>query len=286
MRRLSPYIRWAQDWHSAPDENWHLARRVIFDYEIIQIREGEVNLITDKCTYEISPGDFVVLRPKMPHEFVNRTGGPVNQPHVHFDMVFDELSSDVYINFKDLPNISDNDQRLFRTDILDELMPDFPTVIRPAHSSEPGKKLMELIHEVENRELHYGLAAEGLLMQLITMLIREASLCGGVPNKPQELARSAQQYLNDHIDQDVSLDELAEYAHVSKYYLCRIFKSVYGVSPIRYHRESKIIKARELLINTSLPIKAIAEMTGFQSIFSFSRAFKNAENVSPSVYRS
>lgn len=286
MYRLSPYIRHAEDWHSAPGEIWNLPRRVIFDYEIIFFKEGEVNLITDKCTHEIIPGDFVVLRPKMPHEFINRTGGHVNQPHVHFDMVFDDLSNDVYVNFKDLHDISEPDKRLFRTDILDEFLPNFPTLIRPLHSTELEKKLMELIQEVKNRKICFNVAAEGILMQLISMLIREISISSSITTKDQEIAFSAQKYLNDHLDKDISLDELAAHSHVSKYYLCRIFKRVYGVSPIRYHRESKINKARELLINTSLPINRIAVMTGFQSIYSFSRAFKNAENISPSVYRS
>ena len=83
----------------------------------------------------------------------------------------------------------------------------------------------------------------------------------------------------------VSLDELGENIHVSKYHLCRQFKRAFGVSPIQYHLDSRIDRAKLLLVTTDASIGDIAESVGFQSIYSFSRAFKKRENVSPSVYR-
>lgn len=57
------------------------------------------------------------------------------------------------------------------------------------------------------------------------------------------------------------------------------------MGPIQYHQLSRLEKAKEVIQFTHKPIATIAEEFGFESLQSFSRAFKNMENVSPSFYR-
>ena len=99
------------------------------------------------------------------------------------------------------------------------------------------------------------------------------------------IVRRAIGYINSNLTRPMTVDEIAGNVSVSKYYLCRQFKKVYGISPIQYHLNARIDRAKWLLIHTDKSLTTIASEVGFDDIYSFSRAFKNRENISPSKYR-
>lgn len=63
------------------------------------------------------------------------------------------------------------------------------------------------------------------------------------------------------------------------------FKQVTGMSPNQYHLELRLGKASELLRASNLPVIEVADQTGFETLFYFSRIFKKKFNVSPREYR-
>lgn len=283
---MSPYIRLAWDSWLAPD--WFLARRVIFDYEIICLQSGELDVEVDGVHYSAKSGDIILLRPKQPHSLRSVSSAPVHQPHIHFDLVEDDLSPYVYISFADLPDIDPKEFSLFRTDVLDEFSPNLPPVVHLRNSKSLEGLLFAIIHEKENRMIYSDAIANGLFIQFFSTLLREVALNSPEGEKlppSQNIAQQVRDRLNRNLDRDISLDELSESIHISKYHLCRQFKLAFGVSPMQYHLDSRINKAKVLLVTTNMSISSIAETVGFQSIYSFSRAFKKRENVSPSVYR-
>lgn len=282
---ITPYIRVAWD-DSCDCLDWYIAPRVIFDYEIIFLKRGEVELKVEDQTYRVLPGDFIIIRPMQRHSLRSIGSEPVHQPHIHFDLQEDEYSPDVYILFKELKDVAPSEYKLFRRDILKEICPDMPSVLRSPHSKKISELLMALIEEKEKRMVYSELQANGLFLQMFSMLLREASRAEKYEKTSDEdVAWKAQKYLNKNLDRAVSLDEISEQIHVSKYYLSHRFKELFGVSPMQYHMESRIEYAKNLLANTSDSIGNIAEKVGFENVYSFSRAFKKHENVSPSVYR-
>ena len=283
---LTPYIRVAWD-HTFEDLDYQIGPRVIFDYEIIFICSGEIELTLEEKNYQALPGDFIILRPRQRHTLRSVGTELVHQPHIHFDLRKDELSAEVYTSYRDYNDISLSDHRLFREDILNEICPDIPPVLRLKNYKRMRDILMAIIYEKEKRMAYSDIQASGLFLQLFSLLLRESSL----DNKDfqdigyEDIAWKAQKYLNDNLNQSISLDELAKQIHVSKYYLSHRFRQVFGVSPIQYHLDSRIEYAKYLLATKTLPIGEIADIVGFPNIYSFSRAFKKKENVSPSVYR-
>lgn len=261
---------------------------MIFDYECVFLESGELDVVVNGAHYHAEPGNILFFRPRQPHAMHVIGNAPIHQPHIHFDLVEDEMSPYVYISFADLPDIDPKEYALFRPDIIDEFCPNLPPVIRLRNSKGIEGLLMSIIHEKENRMIHSDMLANGLFLQLFSTLLREVALNSQDGEKlasHQNIAQQVREYLNRNLDRDLSLDELSESIHISKYHLCRQFKQAFGVSPIQYHLDSRINRAKELLVTTSLSIGTIAETVGFQSIYSFSRAFKKRENVSPSVYR-
>lgn len=283
--KIAPYIRVAWDDYSER-EDWYIAPRVIFDYEIIYLMGGELELKIEDQSYRVYPGDFIIIRPMQLHSIRSVSKEFVHQPHVHFDLQEDEYSKDVYVLFKELKDVDPSEYKLFRKDILGELCPNIPSVIRTPHYQQISKLLMMLIEEKSKRIVYSDLLAKGLFMQMFSLLLREAKQAErSVKRSDDEIAWKAQKYLNANLDRSVSLDELSKQIHVSKYYLSHRFKEVFGVSPMQYHMDSRIEYAKKMLANTSDSIGSIAEQVGFGSIYSFSRAFKQREHVSPTVYR-
>lgn len=288
---LTPYVRGAWD-HCCDSLDWSEGPRVIFDYEIIYLAEGEIDLMVEEKHYHVTPGSFILLRPKQRHSFLSVGKELVHQPHVHFDLVEDENSPQVYVSFDDLPDIAPENYHLFREDTLDEFYPNIPPVLHLDNAKSINSLLMMIIREKEERVVFSEELVNGLFIQMFSLMLREISMKNISAEKQQSndrvdnnLAQQVREYLNNNLNRDISLDDLVESIHISKYYLCRQFKQVFGVSPIQYHLDSRISRAKQLLVTTDLSISTIAEMVGFQSIYSFSRAFKKRENVSPSVYR-
>ena len=81
------------------------------------------------------------------------------------------------------------------------------------------------------------------------------------------------------------LQELARAAAASERHLCRLFKKELGLGPIEALRLLTLDHAAMLLLRTNLRVKAIADMTGFENPFHFSRCFRQAFGISPRGFR-
>lgn len=94
------------------------------------------------------------------------------------------------------------------------------------------------------------------------------------------------EFIQENLDTDISLDDLAKIACLSVFHFCRAFKTATGASPFRYISEVRIGKAKTLLKDPYMSIDDIALSTGFSSGANLARAFKKFVGVSPTQYRS
>ena len=93
-------------------------------------------------------------------------------------------------------------------------------------------------------------------------------------------------YINNNLSKDISLEQMAEYANVSSFYLSRLFKEEKGITFINFLTDRRLEKSRELLSNTDLSIKEITASIGYNDQNYFSRLFKSKYGLSPTEYRS
>lgn len=84
---------------------------------------------------------------------------------------------------------------------------------------------------------------------------------------------------------EISLDQLAAEACLSKYHFLRLFRSAFGFSPFQYIQHLRIEKARTLLAGSPISITDLAEQLGFDNSQSFSRLFFQRTGVYPTQYR-
>lgn len=89
-------------------------------------------------------------------------------------------------------------------------------------------------------------------------------------------------YINEHYTfENIGIAHLAALCGISEVYLRRIFRNVYGVSPIRYINALKLSRARELILSGEYSIGEAAALSGFFDDSYFSREFRKAFGISP-----
>ena len=99
------------------------------------------------------------------------------------------------------------------------------------------------------------------------------------------LVASVRRTLESNFQNRLSLTELAEAHHISKYYLAHIFRKGTGYSLSEYLMLCRISYACRRLTEEAVEIREIAESAGFRDMSNFSRAFQETVGVSPSAFR-
>ncbi|UQZ35431.1 AraC family transcriptional regulator [Paenibacillus sp. PK3_47] len=93
------------------------------------------------------------------------------------------------------------------------------------------------------------------------------------------------QYLKDNYREEIVLKDMSTEFGISYSYMRKIVYELTGKSMIDYLNQLRIDKAKELLLDTDLTIKQIAEEVGYYNVQSFNRFFRKYEGMPPSSYK-
>jgi len=110
---------------------------------------------------------------------------------------------------------------------------------------------------------------------------RKLNSTGGF--SPQKL-KLVTNYINDNLERDLSLQELAAIAQLSQYHFCRLFKRSTGLSPHKYVTHQRVEKAKRLLKQGSMTLAEIAMICGFNHQSHLHRHFKRQTGVTPKTW--
>ncbi|NOU69822.1 ABC transporter substrate-binding protein [Paenibacillus sp. LMG 31461] len=119
-----------------------------------------------------------------------------------------------------------------------------------------------------------------LLYELVEQLYEQ-----GVEIIRPDLVSQAIYYMEEHYQEALSLEELADTLECTSRQLLRLFKNQMNTSPIDYLIQLRVNKAKELLIYTDRTLKEISESVGYADSYYFSRIFKKQEGVSPKRFK-
>ncbi len=104
--------------------------------------------------------------------------------------------------------------------------------------------------------------------------------------KKRRVIETALDYVDSHcLDPQLGVSDVARHLKVSEAYLTHAFKELMGTPVYGYVERQRINHARCLLASTSLPIRAIAEQSGYNSMNTFCKAFRRNTGTSASAYR-
>lgn len=117
------------------------------------------------------------------------------------------------------------------------------------------------------------------------MLCELAESCYSIPAASNESIDRAIRFMENHITENISLDEIADHVGLSKYYFNRLFNRHIGMTPHRYFINMRVQYAKRLLLTTYASVEEIAESCGFDNPSNFIRLFKQRTGMTPSAFR-
>ena len=128
-----------------------------------------------------------------------------------------------------------------------------------------------------------ALLRQALFTQLMVEVNR-LSLTGGTVSAADGDSKiiSILQYLNAHLTEPLTIDELAARFYISKYHMMRRFRDETGYTIHNYITEKRLLLAQQLL-EQGLPLGETALRCGYQEYSTFSRAYKKQFGHSPSL---
>lgn len=92
-------------------------------------------------------------------------------------------------------------------------------------------------------------------------------------------------YIEEHLKESLTLDDIAQASGISSYYLHHIFRSLTGCPLVQYIRNRKLSQSVNELLGTQMSLLDIAQEYGFEYQQSYSRAFKRHFDISPAQFR-
>ena len=152
-----------------------------------------------------------------------------------------------------------------------------PLAQQMSFSGETNPRLMP--------DIFYGLAENLLALQRDTSS-RIRQLNARTPATREELFRRvlwAKEFMEDCWQAELSLHEIARQTCLSPYHFHRSFREAFGHSPMKWFRQLKLQKAKEMLAARQMTVTQVALNCGFSDVFSFSKAFKREWGVNPSA---
>jgi transcriptional regulator GlxA family with amidase domain len=97
--------------------------------------------------------------------------------------------------------------------------------------------------------------------------------------------RDVAHFIQTGLDQDLSVERLAEQARLSPRHFARLFRQSLGVPPAEFVERSRLSESMRRLAQSEVPIETLAPSVGYRSADAFSRAFRRQFGIAPSEYR-
>lgn len=170
----------------------------------------------------------------------------------------------------------------FAQDVIEKLPhpPFFPAFVYPAHTAISLFQRLYNTLTTNTSTLRHEVA----LLDFISHIVANCNVESAY-NLPfaSHRVQSARDYIHDNFERDISLEQLAQVANISRFHLLRLFRQQYGFSPHMYHLQVRVNRAK-LLLHQNVSLAEIAQRTGFFDQSHFGAWFKRLVGVSPGQY--
>lgn len=158
-----------------------------------------------------------------------------------------------------------------------------------------AKKLDPSVDRMEARKAYFStpVVPKRMLESAVHLLtlfaehlaIRANQLAVQTSNTEPAVVTKARNYLTEHIEEDVTLRQVARAAGASTFYLCKLFRKHLGMTFTEYLSRCRVERAKEMLLKPTARVSEVAFEAGFQSLTHFNRVFRKVVGGSPTEYR-
>ncbi len=238
--------------HFYCDENYHIARDGIALHLLVYVCSGSLYLEIDGKQYIAEKDQVALLDCTRPHAYYCKE---------HTDFLWFHYGGNSTRGYSDY--LYEEFGVVFSGEFVPALKRNFERVIHYSREVPPNEHMVS----VHVAEIIGRLASPGM---------RSAS------NKQLE---PAVRYIRDHFQEPITLEELADLCSMSKSHFIRSFGKYANRTPHEYLLAYRLAHSKQLLLTTDLSIEQIAEECGFNSASHFARAFRKANEISPTEFR-
>ncbi|MDO4284700.1 MAG: AraC family transcriptional regulator [Eubacteriales bacterium] len=231
-------------------------------YLLHYIISGSGTFATDDMTYSLKAGQAFLISPKQ----VTIYTASANSPWHYIWIEFDGLKAQSFL--------------------LDAGLSSKSPIYIPK-SPEQGRILMEEMNCLMEHHQDSSIRLIGYLYLIFDILInsslnKRTAISGSLHDF---YVREAINYIESNYQNNISVSDIASWCNLDPSYFGKIFKDSVLINPQKYILQYRMMKASEYLMNTSLPVKEIATLVGYDNSLNFSRAFKNELGISPINWR-
>lgn len=249
-------------------------------WEMVYVDSGKINAIVDGIDCELSQGQAIFHKPMELHSHISNKKDSNNLLVVSFTC-HSELMD--YFNKK----------IFFLENSSKKLLSLFMNEAKNALEEIPNRYENKSSLDFSNSKLGSVQLMQCYLTEFLFSLIRSNESAVTTIHHTADsrkiaensIVYSIENYLKNNIYSSLTLQDICDEFLISKTYLCRIFKSALGKSPIDYFIELKIKEARKLIREDEFNMSQIADILGYSSVHHFSRMFKRITGFSPMTYK-
>lgn len=242
-------------------------------YEIYFFISGDASAYIEEYAFRLHSGDVVIFPPGVMHRAF------FHNPEAYYERMF------MYISRETLRGMGNRDYSLL--EVIDGCIA--RAQFRHHLSAEDFSYCRFMINEIisdaiDNMQPYQSLINKCKMNLLMTMLCKWFGESKDEQN-PRSIDRIGNviAYINQHLDEDLSLDELGSRFFVSKYHLMREFKSYTNRTVYQYILSKRVNQAK-LMLQSGVGPSDVALRCGFGDYSSFYKAFKKETELSPNQY--
>lgn len=243
-------------------------------YEFYFFLQGNITMYIDKRPFALKPGDVVLIPPGVRHYAVNTDSSVPYRRFVFW------ISKEYY---QQLCALSD-DYSFIMSHTLQNMHFVYPN--DSINFNIIQSKLFQLLEEIHyerfGRISKISICVSDLILYLSRMAYEQ-----NTPKKKRKNLKLYENliiYIEGHIDEDLSLEHLANVFYVSKFHIAHIFKENLGLSVHQYITKKRLSMCRDALLSEGNISKSFLQY-GFKDYSSFYRAFKKEYGMSPKEYK-
>lgn len=240
-------------------------------YEVYFLLMGDVSYWVEDQIYHLEPGDLLLINPMTLHRPMVAENSPSYERIVLWiNKEYLDSFTNASVSLKEcfLKTASEKNN-LIRTSSAFSL-------------AEITTHLASLVRESYSDKYASGLYADAVFQQFMVELNRMviSNTQKAEEAKDSTLASKVLQYINEHYNEDLSLEILASHFFVSKYHLSHEFSNAVGTGVYRYIMLKRLSVAKQLLFE-NISAGEVCYKCGFKDYTNFYRAFKAEYGISP-----
>ena len=247
------------------DSDWHSTIHSHPFMELFYVLDGKGEFLIENRRFPVKAQDFVIINPQVDHT-------EVSSPEEPLEYIVLGITG---LSFSNFFNTQTNVEQPFSFFNLRDEQKDILVYLNA------------MVTEATNHSMSYELVCHNLLEILLIKILRNKSFEIDVSpiNKTTKDISLIKHYLKTHYREQISLQDLADLTHLSRFYISHSFKNEMGQTPMEYLTDIRIEESKVLLSTTNYSMSQIASIVGFSTQAYFSKQFKQKIGMTPLAYR-